>query len=163
GIAVFAVGHRVVEDETRAADQVTMACVINATVVAVVMEEAALRIDAVRMVEGHRVGDMRAQEGRGAEVGSGGIHAMASCCCSSCCTSSSVGMAANAPLRVTASAPTAAAKRSVSAMACVSRQNAAKPAPVAARSAGPYSTPPTEASPAAVVSTASTRKLDTSP
>src|SRR5690606_38170742 len=150
------------EDEAGAADQVTVAGVIDAAVIAVVVEEAALRIDAVRVVEGHRVGDMRAQESRGTEIRRGG-HAMHSCSCSSCCTTCREGMAAKAPLRLTASAPTAAAKRKVAVMASASAQNAAKPLPAPPRSVRPYSTPPTKASPAAVVSTVCTRNAGTSP
>ncbi|KAG1540999.1 hypothetical protein G6F50_014284 [Rhizopus delemar] len=118
-----------------------MAGIVDAAVVTEVVEEATVRIDAARVVERHRVGDVRTQE-RG-----------------SCCTSSSEGIAANAPLRVTASAPTAAPKRSVAVIASGSLQKAAKPAPAPPRSSRPTSTPPTKASPAAVVSTVATRKL----
>src|SRR5690606_36979641 len=161
GIAERAPGHRVVEDEAGAADQVAMAGVVHRAVVLVVVEEAAGRVDAARVVEGHRVGDVRAQEGGRTEIGS--VHAVASCWLSSRCTSSSVGIAAKAPLRVTASAPTAAATRRVSLIATGSWQKAAKAAPVPPRSASPHSTPPTKASPAAVVSATGTRKLGTSP
>ncbi|KAG1186113.1 hypothetical protein G6F35_014722 [Rhizopus arrhizus] len=62
GIAELAVGHRVVEDEARAAHQVAMAGIVDAAVVTEVVEEATVRIDAARVVERHRVGDVRTQE-----------------------------------------------------------------------------------------------------
>ncbi|KAG1435380.1 hypothetical protein G6F56_013993 [Rhizopus delemar] len=55
-------GHRVVEDEARAAHQVAMAGIVDAAVVTEVVEEATVRIDAARVVERHRVGDVRTQE-----------------------------------------------------------------------------------------------------
>ena len=67
-IGELAGGHGVVEDEARAADEVAMAAVVDRAVVLEVVEEAAVRIDAARVVERHRVGDVRAQEGRRAEI-----------------------------------------------------------------------------------------------
>lgn len=62
GVAELAVCHRVVEDETGAAHQVAVAGIVDAAVITEVVEEAAVRIDAARVVERHRVGDVRTQE-----------------------------------------------------------------------------------------------------
>ena len=66
-----AIRHRIVENETRAADQVTGMRVVDAAVVPEKMKEPAVRIDCARMVESHRVADMVEQEARVAEVGHG--------------------------------------------------------------------------------------------
>ena len=71
-------GHRVVEDEARAADQVPGMRVVDRAVVLEELEEAAGRIDAARMVEGHRVAHVPQQELARTEVGQGGsgsVHA----------------------------------------------------------------------------------------
>ena len=65
-------GHRVVEDEAGAADEVAGAPVVDRAVVAEEMEEASGRVDAAPVVEGHRVADVRAQDIGRAEVGQGG-------------------------------------------------------------------------------------------
>src|SRR5690606_20794467 len=62
-------GHRVVEDEAGAADQVPGVGVVDRAVVAEELEEPARRIDAARMVEAHGVGHVREQEPAGAEIG----------------------------------------------------------------------------------------------
>ena len=67
-VAEFARRHRVVEDEARTAHEVPMTGVVDAAVVLEVMEETAGRIDAARVVERHRLRDVRAQEFRRAEV-----------------------------------------------------------------------------------------------
>src|SRR5690606_2089629 len=61
-------GHRIVEDEARTADQVAMAGVVDRAVVPEVMEEAAFRIDAARMVERHGAADVPAQRVGRAEI-----------------------------------------------------------------------------------------------
>ena len=61
-LAELVCGHRVVEYEARAADEVPMAAVVHRAIVLEVMEEPARRIDAARVVERHRARDVRAQE-----------------------------------------------------------------------------------------------------
>src|SRR6185437_11150495 len=94
-------------------------------VVLEVVEEAAGRIDRARMVERHGVGDVPAQEGGRTEIGQrregeDGAHACGTHACRTqawdamkAWTSLVVGSEANEPCRVTASAPAAAAWRSV--------------------------------------------------
>ena len=69
--------HRLREHVARAADEVARACVVDAAVVLEELEKSAGRIDAAPFVEGHRVGDVGAQERGGSEVGRGlcGKHA----------------------------------------------------------------------------------------
>ncbi len=69
GIAEPAIRHRIVENETRAADQVTGMRVVDAAVIPEKMKKSAVRIDRARMVERHRVADMVEQEAGVAEVG----------------------------------------------------------------------------------------------
>ena len=68
-VAEPAIGHRVVEDEARAADQVARPRVVDRAVVAIEVIEAAVRIDGARMVERHGVADMIEEELGIAEVG----------------------------------------------------------------------------------------------
>ena len=104
--------QRIVDDEARAADQMPMAAIVDRAVVLEVVEEAAGRIDRVRVIERHRLCDVFAQENGRTEVGCNGYGAHA-CCSMKVSTSSPLGIAANEPWRVTVSAPQAAAKRSI--------------------------------------------------
>lgn len=111
-IAELAVGHRVVEDEARTADQVPMPGIVDRTVIAEILEKPTGRIDRARMIERHGVGDVLAQDVGRTEIGCGCCRQTAhDCSWIKEWTSSMLGIAANAPLRVTASAPTAAANR----------------------------------------------------
>ena len=67
-IAKLPEGHRVVENEARAADKVARMSVINAAVVAEKMKESAARIDGARMIERHRLADVLEQKVAAAEV-----------------------------------------------------------------------------------------------
>ena len=68
GPAELAKGHRVVEDEARAADQMARVRVVDRAVVFEEMVEAAARIDRARMIERHRVLDVIEQERSAAEI-----------------------------------------------------------------------------------------------
>ena len=72
GRSEFARGHRIVVDEARAAHQVAMAGVVDASVVLEVLEKTAGRVEHVRLVEGEDAGDVLAQEGGTAKIGKGG-------------------------------------------------------------------------------------------
>src|SRR4051794_25326858 len=67
-IAKLPEGHRVVENEARAADKVARISVINAAVVAEKMKKSAASIDGARMIERHRVADVIEQEFATAEI-----------------------------------------------------------------------------------------------
>ena len=72
GHAELAKGHRVVEDEARAADEMACARVVDRAVVFEEVKETAGRIDAARMIERHRLLDVAKQELATAEIGRGG-------------------------------------------------------------------------------------------
>ena len=124
-VAEFPEGHGVVEDEPRAAHQMTMTAIVDGAVVAEVLEEAALRIDGARMVEGHRLRDVLAQEVRRSEVGHVAHDRPLP---SRRRTWPCVGMAVKAPCRVVARAPQAEAKMTASQTVAESSMNASNPA-----------------------------------
>ena len=66
--------HRIVEDEARAAHQVSRMGVVDRTIVAPEMKEAAVRIDGARMVERHGVADVIEEERAAAEIRHGRPH-----------------------------------------------------------------------------------------
>src|SRR5699024_1863148 len=129
-----------------------MVAVVDRAVVLEVLEAAAGRVQAVRVVERHDRASVVAQEVGGTEVGEIG-HA---CVSRNCSTAGLSGMAANEPVRVTAKAPQAVAKRSQASRRASSATNASSVAGVMPAPARPYNMPPTKASPAPVLSMAPT-------
>jgi len=76
-IAIQACGHRKVDDQARAAHQVTLGLVEDRAVVQEVLEVAAGRVQAAPVVELEDVEDVQAQEAARAEVWRGGRRAAA--------------------------------------------------------------------------------------
>jgi hypothetical protein len=80
GVTELAVRHRVVENEARTAHQMAVVAVVDAAIVEEVVVESTRRIDAARMVEGHRIGDVAAQERDRTEIRRLGCHCASSVC-----------------------------------------------------------------------------------